>query len=209
MQTSPSAKAHSPNSLRSPLPDPVGQNIATVTELRSQAEQQVDRHQRTAERITAGLGRPRFLYLLVVLMAAWVTANMMAHRMGLMPFDPPPFSLLISLVNVAALLISSVVLISQNRQGKLAERREHLDLQINMLNDQRSAKIIALLEELRHDMPTVANRVDLEAEALSETLNAKDVLDALEASLEMAAENTTLSGSPAQNLPTAEPPVSG
>jgi len=169
--------------------DPVGHNIATVAEIRAQAEQQVDRHQRTAEKITAWLGRSSFLYLLIFIMSAWAAVNMLAHLFGFAPFDPPPFNLLISIVNIAALLISSVVLISQNRQGKLAERREHLDLQINMLNDQRTAKIIALLEELRQDMPTVKNRVDLEAQALAETINPKDVLDALETSLEQAIEN--------------------
>lgn len=169
--------------------DPVGHNIATVAEIRAQAEQQVDRYQRTAEKITAWLGRSSFLYLLIFIMSAWAAVNMLAHLFGFAPFDPPPFNLLISIVNIAALLISSVVLISQNRQGKLAERREHLDLQINMLNDQRTAKIIALLEELRQDMPTVKNRVDLEAQALAETINPKDVLDALETSLEQAIEN--------------------
>ena len=173
--------------------DPVGHNIATVAELRAQAEQQVDRHQRTAEKITEWLGRSRFLYLLIFVMSAWVIVNLLAHLLGFAPFDPPPFNLLISIVNVTAVLISSVVLISQNRQGKLAERREHLDLQINMLNDQRTAKIIALLEELRQDMPTVKNRVDLEAEALAETINPKDVLDALETSLEQAIENAATS----------------
>ena len=169
--------------------DPVGHNIATVAEIRAQAEQQVDRYQRTAEKITAWLGRSSFLYLLIFIMSAWAAVNMLAHLFGFAPFDPPPFNLLISIVNIAALLISSVVLISQNRQGKLAERREHLDLQINMFNDQRTAKIIALLEELRQDMPTVKNRVDLEAQALAETINPKDVLDALETSLEQAIEN--------------------
>ena len=177
-----------------PVPDPVGQNIATVAEIRAQYEQQVDRHQRAAETIADWLGHARFLYLLIFLMIAWVLFNVFAPHFGLKPFDPSPFNLLISLVNVAALLISSVVLISQNRQSKGASRRAHLELQINMLNDQRTAKIIALLEELRQDMPTVKNRVDLEAQALAETINPKDVLDALETTLEQAA-----SGTPSQN----------
>ena len=193
MQLRQPEKLHAPKSQKSVPLDPVGHNIATFAELRAQAEQQVDRHQRNAEKITEWLGRSLFLYLLIFVMSIWVIINLMAHLFGLRPFDPPPFNLLISVINVIAVLISSVVLISQNRQGKLAERREHLDLQINMLNDQRTAKIIALLEELRQDMPTVKNRVDLEAEALAETINPKDVLDALETSLEQAIENAAKS----------------
>ena len=168
--------------------DSIGHNIATVAELRAQAEHEVDRHQRTAEKITAWLGRPRFLYLQMFLMSVWVAVNVFARHYGATPFDPPPFNLLISVVNVAALLMATVVLITQNRQGKLAERHEQLDLQINMLNDQRTAKIIALLEELRRDMPSVKNRVDLEADALAETINPTEVLAALETSLEQAME---------------------
>jgi len=77
-----------------------------------------------------------------------------------------------------------VILITQNRQGKLAERREHLELQMSMLTEQRTAKIIDLLEELRRDMPSVRNRVDLEAEALTKTVDPHEVLATLESRLE-------------------------
>lgn len=49
--------------------------------------------------------------------------------------------------------MTSVILITQNRQGKLAERREHLEFQMSMRTEQRTAKIIDLLEELRRDVP--------------------------------------------------------
>lgn len=49
--------------------------------------------------------------------------------------------------------MTSVILITQNRQGKLAKRREHLELQMSMRTEQRTAKIIDLLEELRRDVP--------------------------------------------------------
>ncbi len=160
--------------------DHIHQNIDTVAELRVQAEQQVDRHQRTAETITAWLGRPRFLYLLIFIMIAWVLMNVLTPRFHATPFDPPPFNLLISVVNVGALLMATVVLITQNRQGKLAERRQQLDFQISMLDDQRTAKIIALLEEMRRDLPALKNRVDPEADALSEKIDPKEVLAALQ-----------------------------
>ena len=160
--------------------DHIHQNIDTVAELRVQAEQQVDRHQRTAETITAWLGRPRFLYLLIFIMIAWVLMNVLTPRFHATPFDPPPFNLLISVVNVGALLMATVVLITQNRQGKLAERRQQMDFQISMLDDQRTAKIIALLEEMRRDLPALKNRVDPEADALSEKIDPKEVLAALQ-----------------------------
>lgn len=80
--------------------------------------------------------------------------------------------------------MTTVILITQNRQGNLAERRERLDLQMSLLTEQRTAKIIDLLEELRRDIPSVQNRVDLEAEALTKTVDPHEVLTALETRLE-------------------------
>ena len=89
--------------------------------------------------------------------------------------------------------MTSVILITQNRQGKLAERREQLELQMSMLTEQRTAKIIDLLEELRRDLPSVQNRVDLEAEALTKTVDPHEVLAAFESRLEETLEAAGIS----------------
>lgn len=59
-------------------------------------------------------------------------------------------------------------------------------MQMSLLTEQRTAKIIDLLEELRRDMPSVQNRVDLEAEALTKTVDPHEVLATLETKLEEA-----------------------
>ena len=59
---------------------------------------------------------------------------------------------------------------------------------MSMLTEQRTAKIIDLLEELRRDMPTVRDRVDLEAEALTRTVDPHEVLATLESKLEETLE---------------------
>jgi uncharacterized membrane protein len=61
-----------------------------------------------------------------------------------------------------------MILISANRGDALDEQRDRLSLQIALLTDRKTAKIISLLEELRRDMPTVRNRVDKEASELSQ-----------------------------------------
>ena len=81
---------------------------------------------------------------------------------------------------VAGALWMIFVLTTQNRQAKLAEQRAHLDLQINLLSEQKAAKIISLLEELRHDLPNVRDRVDQAAEAMKEAADPVAVLTALE-----------------------------
>ena len=56
----------------------------------------------------------------------------------------------------------------------------HLELQVNLLTEQKTTKIIRLLEELRHDLPMVKDRHDPEAAALQKPMDADGVLAALE-----------------------------
>jgi uncharacterized membrane protein len=72
------------------------------------------------------------------------------------------------------------VLIRQNRMSRLADRHAHLDLQVNLLTEEKSSKIIALLEELRHDMPGVRDKPDREADELAQSADARAVLSAIE-----------------------------
>ncbi len=168
--------------------DPISANIDAVVAMHAVAEQKVDAHQRTVESLTAWLGRPQFFYGIVVGAGLWMGANAAAPLLHLPRWDDPPFAWLQGAVGLGALLMTSVILITQNRQGKLAERREQLELQMSMLTEQRTAKIIGLLEELRRDMPSVFNRVDLEAEALTKTVDPHEVLATFESKMEESLE---------------------
>ena len=161
-------------------PDNLNENVDTLASLRARADQSVSRHQRRIEIFTAQLGQPRSFYLIVMLVAGWSGFNLLAPRLGMRPFDPPPFAWLQGLVGLGALLMATIILITQNRQTKHAEQRAQLDLQVNLLSEQKAAKLIALLEELRRDIPSVHNRVDRVAEAMEEPVDPHAVLSALE-----------------------------
>jgi len=83
-------------------------------------------------------------------------------------------------VGLAALLTTTVVLTKQNRMAKIEEQRAHLDLKVTLLTEQKAAKLIDLLEELRRDLPNVKNRDDPEAVALQQSMNPGLVLAALD-----------------------------
>ncbi|MDZ4697283.1 MAG: hypothetical protein SGI86_19250 [Deltaproteobacteria bacterium] len=57
-----------------------------------------------------------------------------------------------------------------------------LDLEVNLCTELKISKLIALVEELRLDMPSVRNRVDLQANAMQTTLDPHAILTALEIS---------------------------
>ena len=176
----------------SELPNHISQQIDTVAALHERDDSGVSLHQRTIEKVTANLGRPLFLNLILIAIAVWVGMNLIPQEIGWkQPVDTPPFFWMQGFNGLVALLLTVLVLITQNRQARLAERRAELDLQVNLLAEQKIAKLIALVEELRRDLPSVRNRVDLEAEAMSEATDAEAVLDALEEKLEEKLEEAS------------------
>ncbi|MDP9151848.1 MAG: DUF1003 domain-containing protein [Myxococcota bacterium] len=158
----------------------VAQNLETVLALRAKEEERVGRHQRLIERLTQSLGRPRTLYLILTLTVGWVAFNAAAPALHWPNPDPPPCYWLQGLVGLSALLMTSMVLTTQNRQGRHAEQRAHLDLQVNLLAEQKVTKLISLMEELRRDLPNVQNRKDSTAEAMEHAVDPKAVMSALE-----------------------------
>jgi uncharacterized membrane protein len=99
--------------------------------------------------------------------------------MGWMPFDPPPFSILQGLLTLVALITTTIVLIAQNRQTKLEQQHAHLDLQVNLLTEQKVTKLIHLMEELRRDLPMVRDRHDPQAAAMQRPADTAEVLSAI------------------------------
>ncbi len=158
--------------------------VETMASLRVRSDKSASWHQRRMEHVTAQLGQPASFYLILAFATLWTGMNLAALHFGAHPFDPPPFAWLQGIVGLGALLMTSVILITQNRRSAEAEQRAQLDLQVNLLAEQKIAKLIALLEELRRDTPTVHNRVDRIAEAMEEPVDASAVLSALQGAIE-------------------------
>ena len=148
-----------------PLPEPILKNIETIALLETEHGQNLPAHQQILERAAAVCGQPIFLYSQIIFFTAWWICSELV-RLHILSWDLPTFTLHEEGLDVAALLISTGVLIYQTRQDKLAEERSHLALQLNLLTEQKIAKLIALVEELRIDLPNVQNRLDIEAEEM-------------------------------------------
>ncbi len=158
----------------------LNQNVETIAALHTKAEETIGHHQRFIEWLTKFVGRPAAFYFILVTGCLWIVANLLAPTLGAAAPDPPPFFWLQGFVTFSALLVTTMVLTTQNRQAKQAERRAQLDLQVNLLAEQKVAKLIALLEELRRDLPVVPNREDPVAAAMTRTVDPHAVISALE-----------------------------
>jgi uncharacterized membrane protein len=164
--------------------DRVGQLIqdnAAVNELlKAQAEAGLTNLHRPIEQLGALIARPQFVLSAITLFVSWIVLNLILKVVYHHTWDEPPFYWLQGLITFLALVITAVVLVSQARQAQLAEQRSQLQLQFAVLTEQRTAKIVALLEELRTDLPNVHDRVDIYAEVLMETVKPEAILSALD-----------------------------
>jgi len=84
------------------------------------------------------------------------------------------------LVGLGALLTTTMVLMTQTRQGTLAEQRAPLALPVRLLAQQKTATLLAWLEARRRALPEVTNRHDAEAAAMEHATDPPAMLDALE-----------------------------
>jgi uncharacterized membrane protein len=178
--STPPLSAATPGIPPEPGRDKISQNIETILEFYARDEKKLSASQRALETISGSVGRPLYLGAIVLSVVFWILGNVVAHRMGYVELDPAPFFWLQGLVGLGALLTTTVLLIKQNRLASLEERRAHLELQVNLLTEQKTTKLIDLLEELRRDLPNVRNRHDPEAAALQQPTDAEQVLAELD-----------------------------
>lgn len=155
------------------------EDVEPITVLRARAEQRLGRHQRLVERLTSRLGRPATAYVILALVVGWATLNLVWPFSTPVP-DPAPFFWMQGLVALSALMMTILVLITENRQSRDADIRADLDLQVNLATEAKVAKLIALIEELRRDMPMVPNREDPQAADMQSTVDPARVIEAIE-----------------------------
>jgi uncharacterized membrane protein len=171
------------NHSETPL-DPIGQNIENILTFHLREEEKVTRSQRILEVISDKLGRPICLAAIMFFVGIWLLANILLNQFGFVTIDRPPFSLLQGIIGLGAFLTMIVLLIKQNRMENIEKRQAHLELQINLLTEQKTTKLIYLIEELRRDLPMIKNRDDPEATAFQKPTHPGSVLEALDEYLE-------------------------
>jgi uncharacterized membrane protein len=124
----------------------IERNIEIVDKFRHDSESRKSFQDHLADLITRWSGSMLFVYLHVIWFAIWIALN--EGVAGLKPFDPFPFGLLTTIVSLEAIFLSTFVLVSQNRQAALADRRNDLDLQINLLAEYEMTRVLTLVDAL-------------------------------------------------------------
>jgi uncharacterized membrane protein len=167
------------------LPAHIEETIQAIARLQAEHRRSATPLQHAVERLTAFIGRTTFVGGLTVVLLLWVGGNILAHRLGLPVLDAPPFNWLQAAAGILALYITVLILSTQRRENELSELREQLNLELVITSEQKTAKVIQLLEELRRDMPQVSNRHDPEAAAMALPANPEVMLEAIKETQEI------------------------
>ncbi|MEO8023914.1 DUF1003 domain-containing protein [Polaromonas sp.] len=145
--TARSAPYGDPGSAAEPacVDDLTRQNVQAMRRLEEAALASRSFSDRIAGFIARFCGSMTFVAVHVVLFSIWLLFNSIP---ALPHFDPYPFTFLTLVVSLEAIFLSTFILISQNYELRTSDRRNQLDLQINLLTEQENTKMLQILERI-------------------------------------------------------------
>jgi uncharacterized membrane protein len=161
------------------FPNHIEEMIRSIRRLHAEHHGKATRQQRALGRIFAMLRHPLSPTVLAIIIAGWIGANLLTVALGHRALDEPPFQWLQGAMTLASLFIVVSILGAQKHDDELDDHLATLTLELAILNEQKIAKAIQLLEELRRDSPQILDRVDQEAESMAQPSDPRSVLDAI------------------------------
>lgn len=173
----------------------VRKNTAAIAEMQRKVTEARTVGGRIADGITDFTGSMVFVYVHVVWFAVWILLNVgLIHIPRISEFDPFPFQLLTMVVSLEAIFLSTFVLISQNRLACASEKRAELDLQVNLLAEQKATKVLEMLDQITEQLDQVGTRFnfkpDPEVKALKVSPEPQEVLQVIEETVEDSRKET-------------------
>lgn len=118
-------------------------NIESILRMERERQGKQPLAARIASAIAGVCSRGTTLLLHAGFFAAWILLNSTA-----LAFDPYPFTFLTLLVSLEAIFLSFFIMVVQNNSSQMNERRHHLDLQINLLNEREMTVMLRLLGKI-------------------------------------------------------------
>jgi CRP/FNR family cyclic AMP-dependent transcriptional regulator len=106
---------------------------------------------RAADIIAEFGGSWKFIIAAVFLFNVWVWINICLAWMGKIAFDPYPFLLLSTGINMLSVLQAPIILMSQNRQSHKDRLRAEIDYQVNLKNELALNEILGRLRALERE----------------------------------------------------------
>jgi uncharacterized membrane protein len=164
-------------------PSTVVENIRSVAEMQKHLEQERCFTERLADLIGGFSGSMSFVLIHVVFIVAWFLVNTLP--LGIRHFDPYPFILLAMIVSVEAVLLSTFVLMKQNRMQRQSDIRAHLNLQVDLLSEKEITKVLQMLRAISQKLDVDTSPVaDPELSEMANTTSVDALAESIETELQ-------------------------
>lgn len=154
----------------------IAKNVEAIIALEEAAKTKRTRSETAADVIARFCGSMSFVWLNLSMFVFWVLINTLPI---IEHVDPFPFTFLTLVLSVEAIFLSTFILISQNLAARVAERRNQLDLQINLLSEQENTQMIAMLEAIAEKVGADISHVT-KVEVLREEMDPEKVVEQIE-----------------------------
>jgi uncharacterized membrane protein len=103
-----------------------------------------------ADKLTVYFGSVTFLVFNFLVFVAWLVLNIPVF--GFTAFDPFPFGLLTTIVSLEAIFLSIIVLISQNRQSRIADIRQKVQFEVDVRDEEETTMILQMIHEMHQHL---------------------------------------------------------
>lgn len=140
-------------------------SIEAILQIEKEDRQELALLHRVFHAIGAFFGTIHFIVSQCVLIAVWIALHEVYPRHA-WAVDPFPYPLLATFLSIEAVLLTSCVLIRQNAMDRTAERRDHIELQINLLAEKEATRALHLLGRIADHLQVPDTR-DLEHDELA------------------------------------------
>jgi uncharacterized membrane protein len=159
-----------------------GQTTSHIDSIVRQEEEALERRstsERFADAVGIFAGSLLFVLIHLLLLIIWIAVNS-PSVVRIKPFDPYPFALLGVVVAIEAVILSSFILMRQNRMMRRGERRDHLNLQVDLLSEKEITKLLQMVRAICQKMDLKDIMADKEIRELTQDTSIESLSQTLE-----------------------------
>jgi uncharacterized membrane protein len=177
------------------LPRVAQKNIESITQLEQEYLDQRSPLDRISDCITRFVGSMGFIIFHALFFAFWMVINLFT-LFGILPFDPYPWQFLNLVVALETVFLSTFILMSQNRQNRQADQWAHLNLQVALLAERETTKILQMLRDVCGHLGLARDARDKELKEMIETTHVEVLAEELQKAREQVEEEGTQEKAP-------------
>jgi uncharacterized membrane protein len=158
------------------IPASVARNIASIRRSRAERHANQSADDKFADAMSRFAGSMLFVYIHLAVFGSWIVANL-----GWVPAIPkwdPSLVVLAMVASVEAIFLSTFVLINQNQMTAEADERAELDLQISLLNERETTRLLVMTQAIANHLG-IDTGLEPEIDELSQDTEPDVILDAV------------------------------